>query len=67
MNQRAFAARQNGRPLSEYYGELVEIFRELDHRDTMIMKDPDDTIVFKKSTDRLRVHIFLARLNEIFK
>ncbi|XP_039685419.1 uncharacterized protein [Medicago truncatula] len=67
LNQRAFAARQNGRPLSEYYGELVEIFRELDHRDTVIMKDPDDSIAYKKSTDRLRVHIFLAGLDGTFE
>ncbi|PNX91449.1 hypothetical protein L195_g047580, partial [Trifolium pratense] len=66
LNQRAFAARQNGRSLSEYYGELIEIFRELDHRDTVNMKDPDDTIAYKKSIDRLRVHIFLAGLDGIF-
>ncbi|KAF7844610.1 Retrovirus-related Pol polyprotein from transposon RE2 [Senna tora] len=29
----AFTAKQSGKSLSEYYGELVEIFRELDHRD----------------------------------
>lgn len=25
-----------------YYGDLTEIFQELDHRDTMAIKDPDD-------------------------
>ncbi|KAI4323967.1 hypothetical protein L6164_023537 [Bauhinia variegata] len=35
LNQKAFTAKQNGKSLSEYYEELVEIFHELDHRDTM--------------------------------
>ncbi|RVW43765.1 hypothetical protein CK203_074120 [Vitis vinifera] len=33
LNQKAFTAKQNGRSLSEYHGELTEIFCELDHRD----------------------------------
>ncbi|KAL6312959.1 hypothetical protein AAG906_024528 [Vitis piasezkii] len=33
LNQKAFIAKQNGRSLSEYYGELTELFCELDHRD----------------------------------
>ena len=39
LNQRAFSAKQNGRPLSIYYGELTEIFSELDHRDKVVMVD----------------------------
>ncbi|KAI4348030.1 hypothetical protein L6164_008793 [Bauhinia variegata] len=66
LNQKAFTAKQNGKSLSEYYGELVEIFQELDHRDTVVMKDPDDVITYKKSIERLRVHIFLAGLDEEF-
>ncbi|KAI4323956.1 hypothetical protein L6164_023527 [Bauhinia variegata] len=66
LNQKAFTAKQNGKSLSEYYEELVEIFHELDHRDTMVMKDPDDVITYKKSIERLRVHIFLAGLDEEF-
>ncbi|KAJ1379949.1 hypothetical protein SESBI_46433 [Sesbania bispinosa] len=44
LNQRAFTAKQNNRTLTEYYGDLVEIFRELDHRDKVVMKDPDDEV-----------------------
>ena len=33
LNQKAFTARQSGKSLSEYYKELTEIFRELDHQD----------------------------------
>lgn len=66
LNQRAFSARQNGRVLSVYYGELTEIFQELDHRDKVIMKDPDDVKAYRKSIERLRVHIFLAGLDEDF-
>ncbi|XP_037493735.1 uncharacterized protein LOC119370195 [Jatropha curcas] len=64
LNQRAFAARQRSRPLTEYYGELIEIFRELDHRDKIVMKDPGDVELYDKSTERLRVHIFLAGLDD---
>ncbi|KAK2984954.1 hypothetical protein RJ640_013380 [Escallonia rubra] len=39
LNQRAFSAKQSGRTLSAYYGELTEIFGELDHRDKVIMEN----------------------------
>ena len=39
LNQRAFSAKQNGRPLYIYYGELTEIFSELDHHDKVVMVD----------------------------
>ena len=40
--RKAFAARKSGKSLSEYYGELTEIFCQLDHQDKVVMKDPDD-------------------------
>ncbi|XP_048227838.1 uncharacterized protein LOC125369450 [Ricinus communis] len=67
LNQKAFAAKQNRRSLSEYYGELTVIFQELDHRDKVVMKDPDDVVVYKKSIERLRVHIFLVGLDDHFE
>ncbi|KAB5538145.1 hypothetical protein DKX38_015678 [Salix brachista] len=67
LNQRAFSTKQVGRPISTYYGDLVEIFQELDHRDKIVMKDPDDVIAYKKSIERLRVHIFLNGLDEEFE
>ena len=67
LNQKAFTAKQSGKSLSEYYGELIEIFRELDHRDKIVMKDPDDITTFRKSIEQLRVHIFLAGLNGDFE
>ncbi|KAH9763832.1 retrovirus-related pol polyprotein from transposon RE1 [Citrus sinensis] len=66
LNQKAFSTKQNGQPLSKFYGELVEIFRELDHRDKVVMKDPEDVVIYRRSVERLRVHIFLARLDEEF-
>ena len=42
LNQRAFSAKQNGRTLLVYYGELTEIFCELDHRDKVIMESEND-------------------------
>ncbi|KAG8391142.1 hypothetical protein BUALT_Bualt01G0157100 [Buddleja alternifolia] len=59
----AFTARQGERSVSEYYGELTEIFRELDHRDKVFMKDPEDIVSYQKDTKRLRLHIFLAGLD----
>lgn len=41
LNQREFSTKQVGRSLSTYYGDLVEIFQELDHRDRIVMKDPN--------------------------
>eukprot|EP00261_Vitis_vinifera_P020257 XP_010651036.1 PREDICTED: uncharacterized protein LOC104879551 [Vitis vinifera] len=67
LNQKAFTAKQNGRSLSEYYGELIEIFCELDHRDKVVMKDPEDIAAYQKSIERQRVHIFLARLGGDFE
>ncbi|KAJ1401570.1 gag-polypeptide of LTR copia-type [Sesbania bispinosa] len=46
LNQKAFTAKHSGRPLSEYYGELIEIFQELDHRDKVVMKDPEDVTTY---------------------
>ncbi|XP_068667815.1 uncharacterized protein [Aristolochia californica] len=67
LNQRAFSTKQTGRPLSTYYGDLVEIFQELDHHDRIIMKDPDDVIAYRKSVERLCVHIFLNGLDAEFE
>ncbi|KAH9675580.1 retrovirus-related pol polyprotein from transposon RE1 [Citrus sinensis] len=66
LNQKAFSTKQNGQPISKFYGELVEIFRELDHRDKVVMKDPEDVVIYRRSVERLRVHIFLAGLDEEF-
>ena len=59
--------KQIGRPLSTYYGDLVEIFQELDHHDRTTIKDPDDVITYRKSVERLRVHIFLNGLDAEFE
>ncbi|XP_024036853.1 uncharacterized protein LOC112096885 [Citrus clementina] len=66
LNQKAFSTKQNGQPLYKFYGELVEIFRELDHRDKVVMKDPEDVVIYRRSVEKLRVHIFLAGLDEEF-
>ncbi|KAG5545275.1 hypothetical protein RHGRI_017663 [Rhododendron griersonianum] len=63
INERFLPA---GRTLPTYYGDLVEIFQELDHRDKIVMKDPDDVIAYTKSVERLRVHIFLNGLDAEF-
>ena len=67
LNQRAFSTKQVGRPLSTYYGDLMVIFQELDHRDRAEMKDPDDIITYRRSVERLRVYIFLNGLDAEFE
>ncbi|KAJ0097345.1 hypothetical protein Patl1_28735 [Pistacia atlantica] len=59
LNQRVFSTKQVGCPLTTYYGNLVEIFQELDYHYKVVMKDLDDVIAYNKSVKRLRVHIFL--------
>ncbi|CAJ2665900.1 unnamed protein product [Trifolium pratense] len=49
LNQRAFSAKQNGKSLSVYYGELTEIFSELDHRDKVIMECEKDVAAYHKN------------------
>ncbi|KAH0725518.1 hypothetical protein KY284_001383 [Solanum tuberosum] len=67
LNQKAFFAKQNARSLSSYYGELIEIFCELDHRDKVIMESEKDVSSYRKSIQRQRVHIFLAGLDGEFE
>ena len=67
LNQRAFSTKQIGRHLSTYYGDLIEFFQELDHRDKIVMNNFDDIIAYKKSVERLRVHIFLNGLDAKFE
>ena len=50
-----------------YYGELTEIFSELDHRDKVIMESENDVESYRKSVQRQRVHIFLAGLDGEFE
>lgn len=57
MNQKAFKAKQNGKPLSEYYGELIEIFNKLDHHDNVVMNTQ------RKLIQRLVVCNFFTGLN----
>ena len=65
--KKAFTSKQSGRSLSEYYGELTEIFCELDHQNKVVMKDLDNIAAYWKSIERQRVHIFLAGLDGDFE
>ncbi|RVW92461.1 hypothetical protein CK203_042718 [Vitis vinifera] len=67
LNQKAFTAKQSDRSLFEYYGELTEIFCELDHWDKVVMKDLEDIAAYRKSIELQRVHIFLAGLDGDFE
>ena len=45
----------------------MEIFQELDYCDITEMKDLDDVITYRRSVERLRVHIFLNGLDVEFE
>ncbi|KAM7529603.1 hypothetical protein LguiB_033013 [Lonicera macranthoides] len=63
LNQRAFTAKQRGRPLTEFYGKLTKIFSNLDHCDKVVMESPKDVESYRKSIQCLRVNIFLVGLD----
>ena len=67
LNQKAFTTRKVGNSLSKYYGELTEIFCELDHRDKLVMNDPDEIAAYQKYIELLLLHIFLAWLDGDFE
>ncbi|XP_058180009.1 uncharacterized protein LOC131298542 [Rhododendron vialii] len=49
--------KQGVKLLSVYYGVLCEIFRELDHRDRVIMENTNDIAAYKKSIQRQRTQL----------
>ncbi|XP_061338432.1 uncharacterized protein LOC133285237 [Gastrolobium bilobum] len=66
LNQRSFSTKQNGRPLSTYYNELLSIFQEIDHRMTSPATTVNEILQTHSSLSRMRVHIFLSGLDSDF-
>jgi hypothetical protein len=66
LNQRSFSTKQNGRPLSTYYNELVAIFQEIDHRTKSQEGTVEGVLQLHSAMARLRVHIFLSGLDSEF-
>lgn len=52
---------------SVYYGELTNIFGELDHHDKVIMESENDVVSYQKSAQWQRVHIFFVGLDGNFE
>ena len=46
LSQKVSRLRQNGRPVSTYFGELSEIFQELDHYSEVAMHCDKDIKVY---------------------
>ena len=67
LNQRSFSTRQNGRPLSSYYTELVAIFQEIDSRTAPQARTVDGVLHHHSAMAQLRVHIFLSGLDPGFE
>ncbi|XP_070040773.1 uncharacterized mitochondrial protein AtMg00810-like [Nicotiana tomentosiformis] len=59
LNQKSFTTKQNGRPLSTFYNELVEIFQEIDHRMVALklvgyrQSNPDKTLFIKSEGGKI--------------
>ncbi|KAH0698607.1 hypothetical protein KY284_012822 [Solanum tuberosum] len=66
LNKKSFTAKQNGRPLSTFYNELVEIFQEINHRIVAQEEAVVGVIHTHSIMARLRVHIFLNGLDAKF-
>ena len=66
LNQRSFSTKQNGRPLSTYYNELVAIFQEIDHRTTSQEGMVEEVVQLHSTMARLHLHIFLSGLDSEF-
>jgi hypothetical protein len=66
LNHRSFSTKQNGRPLSTYYNELVAIFQEIDHRTKSQEGTVEGVLQLHSAMARLRVHIFLSGLDSEF-
>ncbi|KAF7115772.1 hypothetical protein RHSIM_RhsimUnG0047900 [Rhododendron simsii] len=49
------------RPLSTYYSDLIENFQELDHRDKIVMKDPDDVVAKDPIPDLEETYAYVRR------
>ncbi|KAL6323252.1 hypothetical protein AAG906_029259 [Vitis piasezkii] len=56
LNQRAFSTKQVGRPLSTYYGDLIEIFQELNHQSTIVGPPNHDHNQLVGKPERLCTH-----------
>ncbi|GAB2302130.1 hypothetical protein Dimus_038954 [Dionaea muscipula] len=67
LSQRASHLRQNGRPLSTFFGELMEIFRDLDHYGTVRMTCEADLQLHRTSLERQRVYLFLGGLDDEYE
>ncbi|CAL8991731.1 unnamed protein product, partial [Prunus brigantina] len=67
LSQKASRLRQNGRPVSTYFGELSEIFQELDHYSKVAMHCDTDIKVYQESLERQRVYLFLGGLDDEFE
>lgn len=66
LNHKSFSIRQDGRPLSTYFSELMSIFQEIDHRSTFEESTVDGVVELHSAMARLRVHIFLSGLDSEF-
>ncbi|KAH9657753.1 retrovirus-related pol polyprotein from transposon RE1 [Citrus sinensis] len=57
--------RSSTKPFEESSKEYEKWYK-LDHRDKVVMKDPEDVVIYRRSVERLRVHIFLVGPDEEF-
>lgn len=66
LGPKASRLHQNGRQVSTYFGELSEIFQELDHYSKVAMHCDKDVKVYQDSLERQRIYLFLGGLDDEF-
>ena len=67
LNQKSFSIKQEGRPVSIYYNELMALFQEIDHRTASQGEIVEGVVQLHSTMHRLRVHIFLSGLDSEFE
>ncbi|GKD19153.1 retrovirus-related pol polyprotein from transposon TNT 1-94, partial [Tanacetum coccineum] len=66
LHRKWFSTKQSGRSIATYYDELASLFQEIDQRNTMKGESISSIALLQKYVGRLRVHMFLSGLDNVY-
>ncbi|GJX61870.1 putative RNA-directed DNA polymerase [Tanacetum coccineum] len=66
LHRKCFSTKQSGRSIATYYDELASLFQEIDQRNTMKGESISSIALLQKYVGRLRVHMFLSGLDNVY-
>ncbi|GKA90799.1 retrovirus-related pol polyprotein from transposon TNT 1-94 [Tanacetum coccineum] len=66
LHRKCFSTKQSGRSIATYYDELASLFQEIDQRNTMKGESISSITLLQKYVGRLRVHMFLSGLDNVY-